>query len=1816
MAGLEDDPVLGIFLLKSSVKVPQPLLCFELDSPHVFKFPDYSRAAMVNAWESRDDDPTYAKALDELHFTFQFRPDVIPTVAEVDNLVFKAHFFLYSFIAWQRNPTMKHFPILLTCLFKLIGSKFERYALRAIEHCFRLFFTRTQIEDFRFVFPIFVKFFNNYSSHAMQMQVMLVQFLCALQMGNSERKMETSPEISQYLVFLTEFAERNSNLFNEKVASDILYGLTAEVTRLDEVALKLFGELAAIASETTVISLAMLVPMPLTQLVRDCDVVMSLGDGKQSFHSVLEARKWPPSFPEMSMNIQTTFSFPTVETFKDGIDIQKGLNFSDEPLVSSLLDAGLFRKLELIGSALKRSKMAQDAIVSWLGQTLKEMEQQDSIWWLEIVVILVAFYRMWDNEQLSMRFWKILERTAIFDERVSFITRDSELELIDRFRALIFDSLARDGFTELVPVITSFVKKPSLMAEVFHRIMGVFPRISKEVLGQPNLIRIVSSITVYFRDVHFRAEKDHPELVELIELTRSSIFLFLNHVVEDPDLVMTWFSHQVFATTLFCSLFERSTRSYILLMLKSYLVNSTTLNLGIVEQLKSIINIACSRIPDLSYVDLLCDLMQTLNEQLTHQKDRINLFGDLNVNICSSMKRLIHDDQKLCERFLVQAIHFFAVTNSCFPLQTQQLDIVKYAVYLVDGDEPSDQIFAKFIQLIAGAQLSSITPSFIIGKPTALASFVSIYWKSKNLLNVLSFLRELIGYSFGNSIQASSVGFDAYLLGVVNEHKNDDFLSKEAIGMMFQVVSHIACIVGSNQVVQRFLQLFYPENGVVSKYHTFFMKQMAEMISATMRAPEAWLPLNSHSAYMKVTNIHAKDLPSDFTIVFWVFIDQPASQGHLHIFEMLDQKGTGISVFICSGTLLIVVRSKTIESTARCEIGLPVRQWTPVMIRVKILAEKTIIIPVIDHCACRRLDFKWTGFKDGPLSVFLGLSQESEPDAVPPVLLASFALYAREVNPDDVTSFSEAGSVPEMILQLSPKYLIYTFDDEGDLGVKSEGNCQAELVTNGQPLQCYRPFCGVLVSNTKPEVFLALFSMFDMITDKEDTRREVAELAIDLLNATLQFSDSAKRCFAESNGFEVINALLTSSKSFQMQYSTYVRFYSLLESFSELELQRSLIENILANFSVLGTSDTSTQERILKHWLRNLMSGYQTIFQEVVTIRSLLALLQEKYEEPEYSGVRSVIMSIIKNMAHEKVDLDDWNCLLSSILSAKDEYTKELIDLLIAIVMLDEGTLQELGDNLTRVIVLETLMTRDDETIFRAYMCLFMAVHRRHMIPDLPCYLHSELIIRQLRPRLVTRGILDFLTAELNRHSIDLAGLMPLCCFIAMNLGEADTSDFFGAVIPHKLDMCARFWVIALASRSPNDIRTKILRFVLACPENDWKKIAFVIEIVCADDEVTYCKMMHEFVSLISQIILEKKDMDLNVYSTYFHLASVTICYQKRTRSEQMEKAFNTSVFWDANKPPSPENATKTSNDWHFCLRSRSVAGMLDSEIRQDPGHYSLTTDISEPDLTPMTEYNSFKDESHLNTSRTRPRVLSQYKPCSMLDLVDLCEEEDIPQLQYDSNWLDRIVVKFRDMRKERVFSIRTDRNGDWLDKDIAALTIQLFEKVMDPLFINYDLLFCAYLLKYKPLEVIQHLKRLKWNATQVRTHQNYFHLICKYIEDLNFRSKIDDPSIPKTCDRQRAFAAFTALGLKREDVFEKLALKGFNTYLGRWNNRPSTTEIRKSAPEIEEMTRELRETIFTEENTRREVKMRRFSNLWTTLNTLSDDKKRDPSSR
>lgn len=1734
MSAPEENPVLGVFFLKPSVTVPKSLSFLTPEELAALNFQEFTRQELISALQNRDDDPTYASVLRSLGFSFVFRPDLVPFIADSEDKDLMARFFLYNYAAWLLKPVMDHMPIVIESLFQLLGSPFEVHALRAVEHCFCVYFSKDPLGDFEVAFPIFVKFFRVHKEYAMkdQFQGILPRYLRVLQAGSQETISSGCEPMRKYLVFLRDFAQENASLFKKEVASEIMYALTSEITRLDDVALQLFGELSDIADEVTVTSLAMLLPMPLRQAVEGALPCVGVKDETGQFcclRSSIEGRQPIASFPEFSMNIQAQFMFVSVDTFENGLDVRTGLKCGDKPSLSSLLPVNLLRKVKLIAQALRNNRLAQETIFKWAIGTLAEMQKNDSVYYLEMMVVMTLFYRRWRKSiqssqgqnadqgvKMAREFWATFQNSLIFDERLNFVACNSRFKIVDQLRSLIFDSLAIDGFSQLLCVLKFFVTKISLMAEVFHRIMSVFDRISKDILLKNGVLKVVSAVAVYFQSVHFHCNPEDHTVRDLIELTRSSIFLFVNHIVQDDVLVMKWFSDQVFVTSLFGFLFEKSIRPFILQMIKSYMVNATTMSLVIVSELNNLTNIAFSRMPDLAYTDLLCDVLQTLNECFAHGKpDHVALFQDLPRAVCTSLKRLARDEQGIAERYLVEAVQFFAVTHSCSPLGLLEMDVIKHAVNLVEQDEPVPALFSKFIQLIAGSLLSSISPVFVIANPKALCTLVRIYLRSTKLCDVLNFVKQLVNYSFTNSIKVSNAGFDVDLLDIVREHRFDDFLSERAVQMIFEIIGHVSCVVGSAQVVQRFITLFAPENGRLSKYHNFFIKNLTDIISDTINAPEAWLPLEAPRTHVKVNGITTKDLTNEFTIVFWVFVDNPCSQERVEVFALLDTEQIGLRAVISSGNMLMIVSHECLDSVGRCEIPLPYRKWTPVMFRIRFVNEKTLITPVIDHYKCMRLEYKWTGFKEGPLDLFLGVGANDEIDDIP-VMLACFALYTEAIPFDDFSVLCEAGTRWKRDMQHNPKFFVSAIDRDGYVGVEAHGAITAEMV--GPKISCAPSFCDVLLSMNKFSLLLPLFSMLDLPSGDVQADYERVELLVDLLSLSLQIHVALREEIEDVTDMEVIGYLLCASKACHFRYSTYARFYSLFQSIQNSALQESLMEHVLTNFSLLMRSDKQTQIRILRHWNRVLMPAYQSMFSKFVTMWALVGLMIEKCDVDAFPDIRRAVLPLIKSLAHEQLDLLDLKCLLSYTIQADNDSANEMIETLTAVVASDEGTLESI-DKLERMTILEILMAREDPLLFQSVLGLFTELHQRKYLHDFPCYLHSEVLILQMSSGLVTSEILIFLKQQVNTKNV--FGLIPLCCFIALNLGDMEIEGFFADLKPHKLDIASRFWVVAVASLSAYDIRRKILNYLLECHENDWHEIAVTIEIVTSGDCDNYSKMMHEFLLLLSEELKKLDQDDLTAYETYFELASLTICFQQTSNAKEIDHLFRASPFAHFHDVHPKITSSRKAN-LPYRMKSRSLSRNLDVVIQSA----DIPSDSSEPDIVKSCSFGNGEMVELGSLAKERLSLSDMF----IIENNDLDEER---RLQYDVFWLERIVKNYR--KTDRVFKIRTDKNGDWLDKDIALITIQLFEKWKNPLFIEFDLLLCAYLVKYNPRAVEQHLNSVQF--TRVRAHSNSFQLILKNIR--RFGNTINPPYMPKSFDPRSADECLRCMAKRQNLIFE-----------------------------------------------------------------------------
>ena len=1764
---LNDDPVFAILSLKPAVSIPNDLK-FLIDEDKLFsEFPEFSNIELQKLYNDRQKSLNYSDILQRINFDFPFRPDLIPLISNLDEksdpaFKYRCRFILFTFIAWLKDPIMEHIPVIVHSLSEILNTEVSDCVIGAIQRCFQISFFRFPLEDFEIVFPLFKMFFMKNTEYALKVQTLLTQYLKALQISSQEKSLKSANEIETYLQFILLFIQKFPGKLIESTIKDLLLLSTEKLTQFDETALKIFELLSKSAPTETVISLGMLFPAPLKKLIEQNPpyiVLKDLNSNPVDIKALLEQENYI-KIPEFSSNIKGQFQYVSCETFKGGLDIQIALNMSEKKSMKYFFHEGFYTKIKLLANALKYHEKAATFLFDWFAETLKDCKT-DYEYFFDYTMIFIAFFKTWKFRELMKPFWNIIFNTILFDDHFNAVLNETMPPLIDEIRSTIIAIFAKDGFSLLNQIYESILHRPVLTAEITHRVMSFFDKIKLENLGKPRLIRTISALAIYFQDIHFN--NDFHKYTRFVEISRSSLFLFISMVLQNNKLCQIWMEYPVFCSSFLKFVYEPPIRQFVLYNVKLYLLDEeSSINQMVIDNIRDICSFAFDRIPQEQYVIISCEMLQAINEFLAHRIDHINLFSDMAESVCSAVTTL--NESPVCGDFLVQAIHFFAVISSLISLDNIYLSSLVDATKKIFIKEPSNSIFSKFVQLVAGTPLSSISPSFIIKQPIALMPFIEIYKESKQLGKILQFIYNLISYSYSNSIIANEHNFDSNLLDLINFHKNDDDYDVSIINMLFSIVTQICCAIGSAPVIQKFINLMSPIDGkYLSKYEPLYIQKLNDIISSTMKAPMAFLPLNGKSTYINISKLTANDIGSSFSVVFWIYLDQPNSQSRINILRLYDRKSRGISVFVSTGQLLLTITNKTVESTAKCENSLPIRVWTPIILRFSFKNTKTYVVPVIEHFTCRRLEFNWVGLKEGPIEFNIGYSPEENQDEFSPVLLASFSFYEGPILNEKLPRIYDSGPRQFINETQDSKFSVHLTNNRGDTSLTTIGNVNAALI--GNSVRCHPTFCDVLLSVNRAELFLPLYSFFDFPTVDNKYLTDVPELSFDLISSTLSINQDVQEAFETSKGFQIMSHLLSISNKFHPTYSSYIRYYSLLQSLTYEPLQRSLIKSILTDFTLLLKFDKSTQVRIVKHWARVLISVYPALLAEVKPIKDLLPAMEQYFHGVDQKSVsiRSNIFSLIGVIASENLTNEDLEILISFAIHCSAERSIEIIRLLIFLAQCECKSSNTIKDNSKIFFSLHKLIGKCNEELFLLLLDLIFELHDHNIITEITLQQHYDMILYQLNPHLISENILYGLIERINR---DIFELLPISCFVAINMNEYEyTGNLFDNIKPHNLHLVPRFWVLAAACQSPPDIRLKALRFLMKCPISDWNDIFYSLDIISTVFNDEHIK--HE---LVYHLFQKLNDTDSHSdFDLFYQFSCSTILFHRYNRSRVMEEEFEKSPFAKFARPKRDKNssrllkgkyqkyhtprsfsvsssiyATKGSCycDNDDCCNSHLISGLGSESSSGETGEMSMT------DLKKLTK----RMASPVRASRYSlfEKELSQIGSCTTSDSDSLSGFEEEKRFKYGVQWLEKNIELFKNYRVKKVFLIRTDKNGRWLDCDVAICCMKLFNKWADPLFLGFALVLGAFLLKfhYPVSDVEDYLKKLSLNSAQKKTHIQLLHLIKHYVEIFN--KNVTVPYLPVEADKSLAGKALKAFSKSRNKLFEKIPFKIADTFL------------------------------------------------------------------
>ena len=1695
-----DDPVLGILLdegeWKKQVSQQQNIMLKEFSELTNFQF--FEKQKVVFSIEKHNAGATYHDLLLELHFDYEYKPELLEKLvifnpsSEIEKLI-KIKIILQSFVAFYARKDLLDIATIINCLFSILKIDFSGKALNALAYIFSDTPTMSNsnikeatklIQNFFFDFPEFAK-------KKQSILVVILRFICS----NEKQESDFTADAQSFIMFICKFAQKHLDFFEPKVASDLIYCLIGRLVKLDDISLHLFYSLSPFIDDSSAMSITMLLPMSIRDMVESQPpflVPKDVNGNVIDLKNYIEKRP-AKQFPAYKETLKGQYTHPPRETFKSGIDIKRPVVLTDKPSCACLLRPDIHSKLLMIGDSVKTHQPVVKALFEWISQTVKE--SSDSPHFFDLVAIFIFLFRLCMNKELVPLFWDTMYNTQLFDPRVNIFDESCTIPLFDQLRAFIFSDVANNGFSFLPAMVKSFLQKPELVAEMFRRIIEDYELFDPDVLKSSSLVTNTCSVMVYFQILNFNCPEDQ---ITLVESTRSVLLAFILQVLSDPKIACNWFSCRFFLTSFLALVFEPVLRKHVLGAIMTYLVKGEGNKDEVMNEIIDILNIIFPRFPDSRDVQICCDIIEMINNVMSLCKSKMNTFINLKDSICGALINL--DSSKTNDEFLIQALHYLAIVSPILKIKSTYLQSITEAIKVIEKSHISPQVLINLKQISAGNVISSVMPFYVIKQPKALKALINITKNTETFGECIAFLLSLVEFTYQNSIIMNNAGIDMLLLEIVDSMKGST-IDSSILDNIFSLISNISMIVSSTLVVHRFISLMFPLEGrVLSQYYQYFMKKLNEITARALRSPSAYIPV--HSPYCVVlNNVTQEFLGDEFRMCFWLYIDRALSQAHAQIIEIFDHKIRGINVFISSGSLLLTCFGKRVESTTRFDVHLPKGEWCFTSVLMKKNERGTISVQArVNEEVSRKIDFNSKWLKPGPLKVNVGhmvTNGQADNVEVPPILLSSFSIVG-ELSTDEIKSEIEAGPRATNLTKtiLSLKFSDHEGTVRTDLVAKDEG-ITAEIL--GGSIECNTTFIDVLCSLCKVKALIPLFSMFDLKTKDGKTFPEIPILIIDLFTTTLSISEGVQKSFYSIGGMEIISYLIQESKTFPHNYAMYVRLYAMMNSITERSLQVSVIKYILCDFTLLMMYDATSQLRIVKHWRRIILQEYPAQMTEVMSISTILNAMNTYFEKgPSIEAIRQELRALIVEISTISVNENDILALVSEAISTnKMQRVKETLKCLSNIFSCEPGTcVDNLKFRITHIVLLNNLISTGDDEVLLLLTNIIASVHALHLLPSISPQMHFELIMQNITPKCCSHDSAVELATMTNNFSISI---LPLCLYVSINVDDSSMFDVFETLRPQQLSFHEIIWVIAAVDKSPSDIRKKGLNFLINC-KTDYRETINAITIVCT----SLCSDPHsiilEYLTMISSII--KQDAEPHEIDEFFTLAIDQLFFHTNSISSPLQREFRASPFDKSHANFSIEDSSESEqeNEGSFQqLRARSMMSRSfifisgeDAYEKEDEIEYSqetVTKSLSEscictpdvPKIKPDQRKFSYDKENEpppppINESSNRKQTSPPISPKSQSFLYRPPIEA---KLGFSMNDLYSKIESFAKNRKELIFSIRRDKNGRWFDIDLALLCLKLYTQVNTPLHLDYMILAADILLHYQPVQTERFLKSI-----------------------------------------------------------------------------------------------------------------------------------------
>lgn len=813
------------------------------------------------------------------------------------------------------------------------------------------------------------------------------------------------------------------------------------------------------------------------------------------------------------------------------------------------------------------------------------------------IYILKCTTELPSNFLLSMKY--------VFDPTITLFQK--RYTIVNQLRENVFDLLTIFFQSEIKNILLESKNHHLLFAEEIGRIHKRVSILDLRKILDEEIMKVITSVFSYFGQKQTFHQK-----------AWSTMFVFISAILIDEQIALICFSTNSFIRGYLCYGLEPSLSQIIFDNLQRFLSDHS--------EPKMIKNI-CLFINQMIFQAENAELAIALKSIAESMRLNRALVPYFYPTVKFAFSYFLSNPSQEILKGILDLIVMETLSNDNFVFTyDEKLEFSKVLNTLDD----SELLTSILIALMAQRKAITMQSLFIIKDPTMLLLLFCI----KNIVfrDILEFIKRLCEFSVVNCKRCNEAEIDLFLLSIIKNFPfnfyfhgffyNFKVTEEDIINHVFPLINFIAIHYSTTQLALNYIGLAIPNEDVFPKFAELAFSSFFTLLSQVQQTPEPYYEYMSYSEPIVHFHIDSSHVVEGFSFTCWFYLDKIVTQCNITqplIFSLTDDSDSSIYLFLNAMTIFCQLTASDGSASVSLASSIPTNEWIMISFIFLPKDETCSILFAINDEAPSLFITKNPHFELETVTFQIGGFTQSFDETVnePLCYLGPFQFHDKVFT---VTDILQAYSQRKF-----NSGFLYSKDKNHEIkGYRSIGN---ELNNHVFPAQ------------------LAPFFAFPYTTPNN-----LIEQVIDMIS-----------CTKASETFSLIARFLRSRPSSFLTYNMYLRFFSLLDESTNLDL----ITEILFNLAIWGRS--SQLLRIVTHWNNVLFPAFSTYIVKRIPFVKVLALirlylwvserdrLEDRSSEIDINSCRLQMNRLLYQYAQIEITPDDVQNLISHIYTCKDQ---------------------------------------------------------------------------------------------------------------------------------------------------------------------------------------------------------------------------------------------------------------------------------------------------------------------------------------------------------------------------------------------------------------------------------------------------------------------------------------------------------------------------------------------------------------------------------